>query len=159
MPFDGKQVKDLTVALSKLAQSSALLDQVPVWNGVSWVPTDQGGASPTVLTVPTEVSVGDLVYMTGSLSADRADNSDISTALVAAVVTSKPTSTTATVIFSGVISGYEGLTPGARVFLGSTGGIIESGSLPTSPGSVIKRVGIAISATAIVFAPNQAIIL
>jgi len=37
---DGKQLKDLSVHLDKLAQSDAELNHVPVWDGAKWVPLE-----------------------------------------------------------------------------------------------------------------------
>lgn len=125
---------------------------VAVWKELT------AGENLTVFTVPTTVSVRDMLYITGALTADRADNSAAATGPVAGVVITKPTSTTAEVQFSGIISGYAGLTAGAVQFLGTTGGIIET-SLPTTPGNVIQKIGIAVDTTTLLFDPDLRVVL
>lgn len=110
-------------------------------------------------TVPATVAEGDLVYTTGNSTVDSADNSSESTAPAFAVVKDKPSSTTATLVFIGRVGGFSGLTPGKSVFLGSDGGLVQEGSLPTTPGSVVQRVGHAITESMIVFAPQVPIVM
>lgn len=155
---DGKQLKDLSVHLDKLAQSGATVGQVVAWDGSNWSPGDGADVSET-LTVPTAVSVNDIVYITGDYTADRADNGAVGTTPGIGVVISKPTSTTAKIRFYGVLSGFSGMTPGAAQFLGSLGALIEPGSLPSTPGSVIQRLGMALSATVLAFEPSEPILL
>lgn len=117
-----------------------------------------GGVSTFV--VPSAVSVGDLVYQAGGdYTADRADNSSTSTSPAVGVVTSKPTSTSAVVRFWGELALFSGMTPGLEQFLGTTGGLVEPGSLPSSPGSVIQRVGVALNATTLLLLPGEHILL
>lgn len=106
-------------------------------------------------TVAASVDVGDLVYLTGDYSGDRASYTATTTAPAVGVVQDKPTGTTATLVFSGLLDGFSGLTPGDELFLGITGGIITSSSLPTSPGNVVQRVGVAVDATTILFSFAQ----
>lgn len=124
-----------------------------VWNELA-----TAAVSNEIFTVPSAVAVRDLVYVTGASTADRADNGAASTNPAKGVVVAKPTTTSAEVVFYGVVGGYAGLTSGALQFLGTTGGIIES-SLPTTPGEVIQKVGLAINTTTLLFDPDQRIVL
>ena len=108
-------------------------------------------------TVPIGVSVGDLVYLSGLDSADEADNSSSSTTPAAAIVIEKPTSTTATLLYLGESSTFSGLTSGSPYFLDTAGGITLTS--PTTTGSVIQVVGIAINTTTLLFFPLDIILL
>ena len=110
-------------------------------------------------TVPVGVTVGDLVYITGTDAADKASNAALATMPVAAVVIAKPTTVTATLLYSGRASGFAGMTPGAMQYAGVNGARIESGSLPSAPGSVIQQVGVAVSADQMIFSPKSPIVL
>lgn len=131
---------------------------------LEWQPLNAGGGGPGggpeefILTVPLAVSVRDLVYITGELTADKADYSIAGHSPVIGAVISKSDPTTATVIHAGVVTGFAGLTPGDDLFLGLAGGIIAP-PLPTVIGSVIQKIGHAISATALYLDPDLPIIL
>lgn len=122
------------------------------------VPGASGGSatqvvSATIFTVPAAVVVGDLVYLTGADTADRADNTSETTTPARGIVLSKPTSTTAILVTSGEVSGFSGLTPGANQFLGTAGGLIESVAALID-GNFVQRVGEAINATTLLFQPQ-----
>jgi hypothetical protein len=124
---------------------------------IDWRPLSGGGGR-VQLTVPPTVAVLELVYSTGELTADRADNTALGKSPIVGAVVAKPTSTLAIVVCSGVISGYSGLAPGSDLFLGVAGGVITP-PLPTAPGTVIQKIGQAISATALLLDPEPPIIL
>lgn len=128
------------------------------------VPTAAAGGSSTqvvsatVYTVPAAVAVGDLVHLTGIDSADLADNTSLATTPARGLVFSKPSLTTAILIYRGEQGGFVGLTPGALQFLGTAGGLIESIGLLVD-GNVIQRVGEAINSTTLLFEPGGVIVL
>lgn len=93
------------------------------------------------------VNPNELVYASGSLAAAVADNASLATAPAIGLVLDKPTTTTATILFAGKISTFSGLTVGADYFIGTSGSIITAGSLPTASGSVIQKIGVAVSST------------
>jgi hypothetical protein len=109
--------------------------------------------------VPDLSPVGTLVYFSGTNEVRAADNSDISTAPCKGIILAKGAVAVATVLYAGEMDGFSGLTPGQDVFLGTSGALIQSGSLPSAPGSIIQKVGSATSPTKILFFPNQVIIL
>lgn len=104
-------------------------------------------ASPTgTYTVPGSVSVGDVIYVTGSNTADRASNAAVATARGAVgIVVQKPTGTTAVAILAGEVGTLSGLTAGVAYFLGTNGALVAVP--PTSAGSVVRRIGVAKNAT------------
>lgn len=155
---DGKQLKDLSIHLDKLGQSGATLGQVSTWDGVNWSPGDAADVA-EVLTVPGTVNINDLVYSTGDYTADKADNGSTTTTPAIGIVVAKPTGTTAKVKFYGVFTGFSGMTPGAEQFLGAAGALVEPGSLPSTPGSIIQRIGVALSAAVLIFAPGEPVLL
>ena len=115
--------------------------------------------SVTVYTVPVAVNVGNVVYLTGANAVDDGDNTSTSTVPVMGLVISKPTTTTAILLYfgetpSGVLSG---LTPAAIYFLGTAG--LITATPPTAVGSVIQKIGEAIDADTLLFAPSVIIVL
>lgn len=119
-----------------------------------------GTSEDTVYTVPITVQVGDFVRITsGGTSADRADNTAQATIPAAAIVVSKPSSTTALLASEGDIDGLSGMNPGEDQFLGTAGARIEKGSLPSAPGTVIQLLGVAVTATVIRLGIRQVIVL
>lgn len=118
-----------------------------------------GGPEDLVYVVPTSVKLGDFVYSTGALAADRADNGSQATIPTLGIVVAKPTTTTARIVSEGEVDGLSGMTPGADQFLGTAGARIEAGSLPSAPGSVVQQLGVAVSATTILLGLRQVIVL
>lgn len=115
-------------------------------------------SDPGQFTVPISVHVLDLVYLTGTLAADTADNSSVSTAPVLGIVLEKPTRTTATLVFFGVVTGLSGLIPNTDLFLGSNGQIIVP-PLPETNGTVIQKIGQALNPTTLLLDPDTPIVL
>jgi len=109
-------------------------------------------------TVPSGLQLRRLVYLTGPDTVEHADNSAIATAPVIGMSIEKPTSTTATIVFYGVITGFTGLTPGTDLFLGTDGQIIVP-PLPTTPGTVIQKVGQALTSTVLLLDPDTPVVL
>ena len=103
-------------------------------------------------TVPIAVSVTDVVYGTGILAADRADNSALATSRVVGVVVAKPTTTTATIAYEGEVGGFVGLTPAATYFLGTAGGI--TATPPSTVGLYLRRLGVALNSSTLLFDPG-----
>jgi hypothetical protein len=108
--------------------------------------------------VPAAVEVPHLVCTVGSYEADWADNSIAGMSPVVGMVVGKLTSTLAIVAYRGTVIGFTGLTPGADLFLGTSGGIIVP-PLPTAIGTVIQRIGQALSESALLLDPSQPIVL
>ena len=103
--------------------------------------------------------VGTLVYFSGTDEAKAADNSSISTAPARGVIIAKTAVSLATVLYVGEVDGFAGLTPGVDVFLGTSGGLIEAAGLPTTPGTIVQKVGSTLAADRILFFPSQLVVL
>ncbi len=98
------------------------------------------------------MAVGDVVYVTGSFTADQADNTSIATAPSIGVVIAKPLATTATITYFGEASVFAGLTPGAIYYVGTLGAITTSP--PVTAGNVVQRVGVAADANTLIVNPG-----
>ena len=130
----------------------------PFTGTLDWVAQPDNVSEPGEFTVPAGAVVGDLVYPSGNLAMTQADNSSITTQAVALIV-EKPTSTTATLLFMGKVTGFAGLTAGNELFLGSSGAIVNKTGLPTAADAIIQKVGSAVDTTTFIFDPQLAIIL
>jgi hypothetical protein len=144
------QTASTKVVLQLEQQKVVLSAPIPV----STTPMSNQVLASTIFTVPVATAVGDLVYLTGANTADRADNTSLTTAPARAVITSKPTTTTAVLMLLGELGGFSGMTPGAQQFLGTTGGLIESVSGLVA-GNVVQNIGEAINATTLLFQPGD----
>jgi len=131
--------------------------EVLTWNGAAWAPaTPSGGAQITsaagAWTVPAGAVVGDLIYGTGVFTGALADNSSGTTVPAIGVVIAKPAATTATLAYFGEAASFAGLTPGAVYYVGLAGAVTLAP--PVAAGSVVQQVGVAASATTMVFNPG-----
>ena len=142
------------------AWSDAINDMVDAIQGLTI-----GGAAATLVsgpgqyTVPMACVVSDLVYITGANAASKADNTGVATMPCMGIIVDKPTPTTATIAYAGMIGGLAGMTPGAMQFVGAAGARIEAGALPSAPGSVIQQIGVAETAISLIFQPRQVVVL
>jgi hypothetical protein len=109
--------------------------------------------------VPDWDPVGTLVYFSGATEAKAADNSSLSTAPARGIIIAKTAVSIATILYVGEAGGFAGLTPGADVFLGTSGGLIEAAGLPTAAGTIIQKVGSALDSNRILFFPSQLVVL
>lgn len=95
----------------------------------------------------TTVNVGDIVYVSGNNTIDKADNTNINTIPCIGIVGSKPTATTAIVKSSGKLSGFSGIIPGQRYYVGTNGTMITSP--PIAVDSITQIVAIGLDNTTI----------
>ena len=101
-------------------------------------------------------AVGDLVYQdtTVDQSVIVASN-NTTTEPIIGIVFDKSDSTRCRVLFIGVMVGYSGLTRGGKIFLSTLGGVTT-----TKPATGYMHIlGVAVSATEILFLPNNVRIL
>lgn len=123
-----------------------------VWDGAAW--DDQSTVTSAEnldrsWTAQVNVAIRDAVYISSADNVSPADASAISTAGVvgfalAAATAGNPVS----IRHEGVVTGFAGLTAGARYFLSETTGAITS-TPPTGSGTVVFFVGFAKSTTAL----------
>lgn len=105
------------------------------------------------------LTANDLVYVDGAGDADLASAAVAGNATCGFAATTVIALDPVVVLFEGVVSGFVGLTPGARQYLDDTvpGGIV---SVPVSgTGKLHQFIGKAISTTEILFEPDDAILL
>lgn len=117
--------------------------------------SSSGGAATTslvsglVYSCPALVAINDVVYITGTDAADRANATSIVTVPVIGFVTSKPSFVTCVVTYAGEVTGFVGLIPGAKYFLNTISGGIST-IAPSSSGNIVQRVGVARNTTTLV---------
>lgn len=114
----------------------------------------QGPAGPSSVSVPAVTMVyntdlitqpGDLVYINSSMTVTKLTSNS---ALIVpngifGVGYSKPTTTTIEVMFTGIMTGYSGFTPGLPLFIGTTG--VPTHFAPMS--GVSQQIGRAVTTT------------
>ena len=109
-----------------------------------------GGGATGLFDCPALVAVRDFVYISGADAVDRTDATSIATAPALGIVISKPTGITAIVQFGdGEITGFVGLTTGARYYLATSLGAMTDVP-PAGSGNILQRVGRARNTTTLV---------
>lgn len=114
------------------------------------------GADAKSMVASENIAIRDLVNVTATgqirkadASNDRPANGFATAAIVAAA--------SGSITFEGIITGFAGLTPGARYFLSdSVAGGITNTPIASGPGKISQEIGVALSATEISFEPQTA---
>ena len=99
-------------------------------------------------------AVGDLVYQ--DTTTDKkvlVFSNNTNTQQWIGVIKEKPSSTTCNVLLIGLQDGYSGLTRGGAVFISPLG--VPTTVRPTTSGQYLHRIGVATSATEVLFLPNN----
>lgn len=130
-------------------------DKLYVWDGAAWVDQNAATAAYSVeasFTADTAISARDVVYISSAdkVSPALADGVSLQTSFaIGFAIGAAAANAPVTVRTDGEITGFSGLTPGARLYLSPSvaGGL--TGTLPTGSGQVITQVGYARSATAV----------
>lgn len=126
---------------------------------LSFMPSGVGGDTRTV-TAGETLAAGDLIYMSSTPEAFKADANAEAKEAIGFVLAGITAAATGTAYFgSGVISGLTSLTAGARYYLSATtpGGITTT--KPSGTGDIIQQIGFALSTTELYFEPQPAILL
>jgi hypothetical protein len=119
------------------------------------------GAETRTFTASEALSAGDLINIHNSTGAKvrKADATSAGKESHGFVLAAVSSGASATVYpEENVISGLTGLTPGARQFLATTAGA-RTETAPSTAGQVVQDIGVALSATEILFRPRQPITL
>ena len=127
----------------------------------TFMPTGFGADTRTV-TAGETLTAGNLIYMSSTPTALKADANADAKAAVGFVLAGITNGATGTAYFgSGIITGLSGLTPGGRYFLSNTaaGGVALYSALTFTSGDIIQEVGYALSATELYFEPQRAILI
>ena len=126
---------------------------------ITTMPSGLGADSRSVV-ASEALSAGDLVNLysnAGTLNVRKADATVAGKEAVGYVQAAVAQSAPATVFFDGTITGLSGMTVGARQFLSTTaGGRTETG--PSASGNVLQCVGVAASATELVFEAGDPVV-
>lgn len=118
------------------------------------------GADTAIIAASEALTAGNWVNVWSDAGAFKVRKADGTTAGKEAhgfVLAAVSSGANATVYFEGTNNQVSGQTPG-NVFLGTTAGAGQSAA-PTGAGQVVQRIGLAVSATAVNFEPQQPIIL
>ena len=118
------------------------------------------GADTAVLVASEALTAGNWVNVWNDAGAFKVRKADATVAGKEAhgfVLAAVSNGANATVYFEGTNNQVSGQTPGT-VFLGTTAGAGQAAA-PTAAGQVVQRLGIAVSATAVNFEPQQHIVL
>jgi len=132
------------------------LGQIGIYTGGAWEWV--GGAAISITATAGEnLAEGDLVELYnngGTLTARKATCATWYKAegFVLDTITS---GNTGTIYLSGTVTGLAGLTPGAKQFLSTNGDVTETAT--NTSGYIIQEVGVALSATTMIFRPQEAI--
>lgn len=102
--------------------------------------------------VPMGVGIGDVIYTTGAFAGDIADNLSMVTMPAVGIVIAKPTPITATVAYLGEVAAFGALSVGVEYFVGTSGAVTTAA--PVAVGSVVQRLGVAISGTTLLLIPS-----
>lgn len=117
------------------------------------------GVSAEVKVLPTSENLGALdmvnVYDNSSTSTARKADKSNGRACNGYVVSAVTSPANANVYTDGIIPGLSGMTPGATQYLDDAGGITETPT--TTTGEILQRVGVALSATELLFEPGEPI--
>lgn len=119
------------------------------------------GADTKSIVASENLAGGDLVNVwndSGTIKIRKADATTAGKEANGYVLASVTSGASGTVYFEQVITGLTGLTLGALYFLSTTAGGVVS-TAPSSSGNVVQRIGRAISATELLFQPQEPITL
>ena len=120
--------------------------------------THTGLATPVTIEAGEDLDAGDLVDIyddTGALV--RKADSSLGYPADGYVLADVIAGNDATVYVSGLVTGLSGLTPGAKIYLSTAGGVTETS--PTTANYIVQEVGVAVSATSIKFEPQLTILI
>jgi hypothetical protein len=163
-PLDAVDVPPLTIQTGLIAASGSIdvqvayvtASQVSPWSATTTVTVDAPIAATTALTASEALTGGQVVNIWSSSGAKvrKANATDDSKPAHGFVLANVSSSATATVYLPGqVITGLTSLTPGATYYLDTTGGAITA-TQPSTSGNLVQRVGMALSATTLLFQPE-----
>ena len=117
--------------------------------------TITGGLPTSVYVCPAGVLVNDFVYISAANTVDRANATSSAAAPAIGVVVSKPSATSALVMFgASEVGGFAGLAPGAAYYIATIDGAIST-LAPGAVGNIVQRIGRARSATVLLVQINE----
>lgn len=134
-----------------LTDSSGKLDP-------TFLPAGVGSASKSIqaseaLSGPNFVNVWN---DSGTVKVRKADATAVGKEANGFILASASSGANATVYFDDEVTGLSSLTPGTRYYLSTTPGTVTD-TPPSATGNVVQCLGVAVSATSLVFAPSEPI--
>lgn len=128
-----------------------ILQPVSYLDGLTLPPPPTPATAFPIYNCPVTVNPLDIVYLSAADTVDRASAASITTAPALGFVTSKPTPTTCTVLFTDLeLTGFVGLIPTVDYFLGIGAGTITDDVSGFVSGNVVQAVGVARNPTTLV---------
>jgi hypothetical protein len=157
----GGQLKLLTASLLGGAGNANTIPQLNASGQLDLTMMPNGiGPNTAVIAASEAIAAGALVNVytnAGAVAVRNADNSNTAKSANGFVLAAFASAANATVYLTGQITGLTGLTPGATYYLGTVGTPILAANLPTTTGTLLQQVGVALSATILEFAPQAAV--
>lgn len=153
-----RQIQDLA-GLEYSGNENAVISVNPAGTGLDLTDPSALGVGVTIQASEalTAGQVCNIFTSTGAVRVRKANATDTTKPASAFVTATTASGALAPVSFVGaVIEGLSGLTPGATYFLSTTGGAITA-TPPSADGNGVQEVGIALSATTLLFHPKQMI--
>lgn len=123
-----------------------------VWDGTAWNDlgvSDSANQINNVYTADEALLIRDALYISAADSVSKASASAVGTAQLVGFAKNAAIDTgSVTVVSEGVLTGFSGLTAGARYYLSTTAGTITA-TIPAGTGNTVVQAGYAKSATAL----------
>jgi hypothetical protein len=149
--LNGDISEESSVLTSAGASSAGFIPQLDATGrlDVSTMPSGVGADSILGVTAGEALAAGDMVYLSSTGTAFRADANALAKAAQGFVTVATAVSATVTVYLSDTNSAVTGLTPGQFYFISAVtpGKLVPNTGLPAGTGKFIQRVGFAASAT------------
>lgn len=120
------------------------------------IPAPSGGGNSVSITTGAALSAGDIVAIDANGAAVQANATDSALPAIGYVDDAYASAATAKVLLSGIVTGLTGLTGGDDVYLDVTAGKVVQ-TAPDQAGNIIQRLGIALSATSMLFDKGEAV--
>jgi len=125
---------------------------------ITLMPSGVGAATKSIV-ASEDLSAGNPVNVwddSGTIKIRKADATAAGKEAHGYVLASVTSGASGTVYFDDELTGLSGLTLGARYFLSTTPGVITD-TPPSATGNIVQCVGVAVSASSIIFAPAEPI--
>lgn len=151
----GKGMID-TVDITTDAVTATKVDETDTYQMADLRTTTNSPSHGTHTCTATE-AVGNAIYVSAVDTVAQADATNEIKMPAIGIVVNKPSSITCYVVTHGLVSGLSGLTAGSRYFVSETAGAITT-TAPTTSGSVVQEIGVALSTTELIVEPKAYIV-
>lgn len=160
VPFDLKGQDIRLYAVSRTAEGDFSVRDIKEAEQTVYSPPPSGEFEPESVTAGESMTAPALVNLyndAGTLKARYADASDPAKRADAYILDTVTSGDAVFVYFGGnKMTGLSGMTPGAVQFLSETAGA-RTETAPSAAGTIVQQVGVAISATSMIFEPQPTV--